>query len=83
MLCPAGTVIAGFVCKGKYCDNISLWCAYVSPRYRDRIQTTKTVSEENGGKLAFSRGRFAFAMRCYGKYCDNKQFKTGRLTDKY
>ena len=79
--CPGNHYIAGLACKGRYCDNISLLCVE-APRLRPvSCRETPFVSEERGGTLSFFMGDaagqqfVARAMRCKGRYCDNKSFE--------
>ncbi len=82
---PERSAIAGFACRGKYCDNVSLFCAALQGVRSSNCSTTRRVSEEGGGRLSFFLGdkagqKFgAKAMRCTGRYCDNKEFEVCEL----
>ena len=83
--CPTNYYIAGFACRGNYCDNLSLYCVEILRASRLSCSRTARVSEENGGRLSFFTGdaagqRFAaYAMKCSGSYCDNKEFDVCEL----
>jgi hypothetical protein len=83
--CPPNHLIAGLACRGSYCDNVSLFCVEVTNMRAVNCSNTPYVSEENGGTLSFfsdvaGQMVFARAMRCSGRYCDNKSFNVCEVT---
>jgi hypothetical protein len=83
--CPQNHLIAGLACQGRYCDNVSLYCVEVTNMQAVNCSSTREVSEEQGGDLSFSsdvagQGVFARAMKCSGRYCDNKSFNVCEVT---
>lgn len=77
---PSGepAFIAGFACKGSYCDSVALECVALRDAFPgslggDRCRWTDSVSEETP-TLRFPSGFGAIRMRCRGDYCDNKSF---------
>lgn len=70
--------IAGFSCRGKYCDNVALECVALRDVFPDSLgggscRWTDWVSEETP-TLRFSQGIAAIRMACRGRYCDEKRF---------
>jgi hypothetical protein len=83
--CPQNHLIAGLACRGRYCDNLSLYCVEVTNMRAVNCSNTREVSEEQGGRLSFfsdvaGQMVFARAMRCSGRYCDNKSFNVCEIT---
>lgn len=86
--CPANHYIAGFACNYRYCDNVSLYCVEASNLTPSNCSWTASVSEERGGLLALGREMddaggvrvAARAMKCEGRYCDNKSFEVCEVT---
>jgi hypothetical protein len=82
--CPQNHLIAGLACQGSYCDNVSLYCVEVTNMQAVNCSNTREVSEEQGGELSFfsdvPQGVFARAMKCSGRYCDNKSFNVCEVT---
>jgi hypothetical protein len=83
--CPQNHLIAGLACRGSNCDNVSLYCVEVTNMQAVNCSSTREVSEEHGGQLSFfsdAAGQrvFARAMKCSGKYCDNKSFDICEVT---
>ena len=69
--------------QGRYCDNVSLYCVEVTNMQAVNCSSTRQVSEEQGGELSFftdvaGQGVFPQAMKCSGRYCDNKSFNVSR-----
>ena len=75
---PGPGLLAGMACKGRYCDNVSLYCVPLVNLSSVRCWTTRSISEEGGGKLSFVEGAtapvFARQLSCSGGYCDNLAF---------
>jgi hypothetical protein len=81
---PGPNLIAGFACKGSYCDNISVYCVPLDALSVTDCWETRAVSEEQGGTLSFQEGHpggivVATQMSCSGSYCDNKTFYVCRI----
>ncbi|OAD23873.1 conserved hypothetical protein, secreted [Candidatus Thiomargarita nelsonii] len=72
--CGTKGYVAGMSCKGKYCDNISLYCKEFRNKTPHSCKWTGWISEERGGKLVFGSGKYAVAVKCKGKFCDQKKF---------
>jgi hypothetical protein len=79
---PDYRFIAGFACRGRYCDNVSLYCVEVTNLSSVNCTQTGSVSEEGGGNLSFNGPWFdghgpifASGMTCSGSFCDNKSFR--------
>jgi hypothetical protein len=73
-ICAETAFITGVSCSGRYCDNLSLECTYLTNFVRTGCYWTHWVSEENGGTILFPGGYYANGMECSGGYCDNKRF---------
>jgi hypothetical protein len=83
--CPQNHLIAGLACQGSYCDNVSLYCVEATNMQAVNCSSTPEVSEEHGGQLSFftdvaGQSVFARAMKCSGRYCDNKSFEVCEVT---
>jgi hypothetical protein len=71
--CPKNTAIAGFACKGSYCDSISLFCVHTAGVELKNCRPGRwSLSEEAPGNLELNDNEVAVTMRCRGKYCDIK-----------
>lgn len=67
--CPAGFLVGGVRCTGRYCDNVSLLCR----RANRSITTgwwTRYFSEEGNHTETCGSG-FMTGIACNGSYCDN------------
>mmetsp|Transcript_16309 Transcript_16309/g.29828 ORF Transcript_16309/g.29828 Transcript_16309/m.29828 type:complete len:336 (-) Transcript_16309:827-1834(-) len=71
--CPAGQLVTGIRCSGRYCDNKQLECAALRKDYQvdtARVAYSATFSEETGvGQCTFAT--YMSGLECSGEYCDN------------
>jgi len=74
-------LVAGFACKGNYCDKRSLFCTdSLSVAGRISIVDSYTYTsakfseeehENDDNRVQCSTGYFMTGMQCYGNYCDS------------
>jgi hypothetical protein len=67
--CRNGSLIAGFACSGRYCDNVSLRCINMGLTPTS-MWWTGFFSEE-GTNSRICSGGFVTGIDCDGRYCDN------------
>ena len=69
--CPAGYVVTGIRCSGRYCDNKQLHCCMLPGlTVSGSAQYSRYFSEE-GVNFSKKNGEVVVGMRCSGRYCDN------------
>lgn len=81
-------LVSGVRCKGSNCDSTSLECTQpVKPTANGNVklstancQWTGMYSEEQGS-IDFGYNRYIVGAKCFGSYCDNKQFLVCSLVD--
>jgi hypothetical protein len=67
------TWMTGIVCRGSYCDDISMRCSVLIGSSTGTCTWSAWYSEEQGPFTAPS-GRYIKGMECDGSYCDNKRY---------
>ncbi|HRI71914.1 MAG TPA: hypothetical protein PK156_47100 [Polyangium sp.] len=66
--CPAGYLVGGFRCTGRYCDNVAPLCRQVN-RTVIPGSWTRYFSEEDNSETCGAG--FMTGIACNGSYCDN------------
>jgi hypothetical protein len=67
--CPAGYLVGGFRCTGRYCDNVAPLCRQVNSTTITG-SWTRYFSEERPNSATCGSG-FMTGIACNGRYCDN------------
>ncbi len=76
--CPTGSLISGFNCRGKYCDNLAIGCQKQSA-WVNASWWTSEFSEE-GGAQGICSGGFVTGVQCKGKYCDKIRLRCATVS---
>ncbi|MCI5127199.1 MAG: hypothetical protein D3907_01590 [Candidatus Electrothrix sp. AUS3] len=75
-----GSGINGVGCAGRYCDNVSVFCASGSKITDDGSTTGEWFSEESKVfKCDESMNMIAVGMACKGRYCDELRLSCASL----
>ena len=75
--CPVNHFIAGLACRGRYCDDVSIYCVEGTNMAHLGCAFQNPISEETDPQhwgAGFGRGAVASGMLCQGRYCDNMRF---------
>jgi|GEM_PF-1093079 len=73
-VCGNNGFVTGLGCAGDYCDSISLRCSQINNGgVRSNCYWTESVSDESGGKFVAPESMYLAGVRCWDRYCDNKQ----------
>ncbi|WNG27144.1 hypothetical protein F0U62_26370 [Cystobacter fuscus] len=73
-VCGDNGFVTGLGCSGDYCDSIALRCSRIdNGGVRSNCYWTESISEESGGTFVAPESMYLAGVRCWDRYCDNKQ----------
>jgi hypothetical protein len=74
LYCEPNTGVGGFACRGRYCDDVNLFCAYgrsLDPHSPSTYWTDYFSEEGQNVRYCFEGAGIVTGIDCSGRYCDN------------
>lgn len=74
VVCPDGTVVSEYMCRGKFCDGQRFRCAEMNLNYKIEdhdIDIVNPFSDEPPAVGDCADGYYFAGLMCTGAYCDN------------